>query len=405
MKSISTYITCIAIVFTVNQSVAQSINVLELGPDNILFAGDVHSGEIIAFSTNTTKRFENNLYNISDIDVKIASHLGTTADQVIMKDMLVHPVSKQTYLAVSTVVSDTYQSSIVIVSPDGTIETFDTEKNKLSSIKLKNVRDEDFNFLSGMSSENVNITDIDYHNGKLYVSGVSNGTFASTLRVLDYPFSTQSSTSVEMFHTVHGQNETRAPIRTMEIVNLNGTEYLLAAYTCTPLVLIPLSEVKDGGHVVGKTIAELGFGNTPIDFVSFTAMDMNKNAFPAVLLTNKNRNAQLISISEIEKSSQQDGFKKSVGFEPAGTPFMDLPLTNVLHADNLDENHLLTLRRNPETGTLELFHVMKNMYLRLSDFVSEFESPGYEYGANQEQNKQRHNYMKMEEGYPEKVKQ
>ena len=57
----------------------------------------------------------------------------------------------------------------------------------------------------------------------------------------------------------------------MEIVTLGGREYILAAYTCTPLVTIPLDSIRDGAHVSGKTIAELGYGNTPIDFISYMA--------------------------------------------------------------------------------------------------------------------------------------
>lgn len=53
---------------------------------------------------------------------------------------------------------------------------------------------------------------------KLYISGISNTDFASTLKVVDFPFNgVQNSASIEIYHTTHDQKETRAPIRTMEV--------------------------------------------------------------------------------------------------------------------------------------------------------------------------------------------
>ena len=44
----------------------------------------------------------------------------------------------------------------------------------------------------------------------------------------------------------------------------------MAAYTCTPLVKVPLSsELKPGEKVKGTTIAELGNRNTPLDMIVY----------------------------------------------------------------------------------------------------------------------------------------
>lgn len=103
-----------------------------------------------------------------------------------------------------------------------------------------------------------------------------------------------SVTSVEMYHAVHNQVETRAPIRKTAIIDLNGEPTLLAAYTCTPLVTIPLKDLKDGVRIVGKTIAELGWGSNPVDVVTFDA-----GHGPMVLLTNSHKSADLMSVSDI----------------------------------------------------------------------------------------------------------
>ena len=46
-------------------------------------------------------------------------------------------------------------------------------------------------------------------------------------------------------------------------------QYVLAAYTCTPLVKIPVSDLKPGAQVKGVTIADLGSGNQPLDMVPY----------------------------------------------------------------------------------------------------------------------------------------
>ena len=67
------------------------------------------------------------------------------------------------------------------------------------------------------------IVDLKFHNGEVFVAGVSNQEFASTLRRIPYPFTgAASETQLEIYHLAHSKCETRAPIRTMQFA------------TCTP---------------------------------------------------------------------------------------------------------------------------------------------------------------------------
>ena len=89
----------------------------------------------------------------------------------------------------------------------------------------------------GQSQRALTITDIEYWNGEIFVAGVSNEEFASTLRRVSYPFGNSVSIStIEIWHAAHGQFETRAPIITQVVREIEGVPYLIAAYTCTPLV-------------------------------------------------------------------------------------------------------------------------------------------------------------------------
>lgn len=389
-------------------SAPKSINVLEFGEDNVLFVGDSKSGTIYAYETatvdNPTLQYG---YNIKDLDQQIATFLKASPKDILVKDMAVHPSTKEAYIAISKISGNAYVSDLVVLNQSGAIRSFDFSKAKSSKIKIKNAPAGGFTFWDDIPAGELTFTDIDFHQGKLYVSGLSNSDFASTLRVIDYPFEAnkQQVANVEIFHTNHGQNETRAPIRTLEIVQLGGQDYLLAAYTCTPLVTIPLSALKDGARVTGKTIAELGYGNTPIDLIQYTAQDMQQNKYDVVFLNNKNQMAQIITLSAIEADNAKDGLTTFQNFKRAGTPPFDVPMTSLLHVDEQDGYHLLAVRRNMDNGNLELISFMKNLYFRLSDFQSEFEFPDYQYpeGADFIINLQ--NQMKKDEGFANKIKE
>src|SRR5258707_9670492 len=107
-----------------------------------------------------------------------------------------------------------------------------------------------------------------YIDAALLVAGLSNQEFSSKLRRIPFPFGDpQSGSSLEIFHVSHGKWETAAPIRTF--VPYDGGKSILASYTCTPLVHSPLAALTEGAKAVGRTVAELGAVNQPLDMVSF----------------------------------------------------------------------------------------------------------------------------------------
>jgi hypothetical protein len=79
-----------------------------------------------------------------------------------------------------------------------------------------------------------------------------------------------ATSTVEIWHPVHGQFETRAPIIRQLIKEVQGEPHLFAVYGCTPLVRFPLASLKDRAHVRGDVIGELGYGANPIDMLTFT---------------------------------------------------------------------------------------------------------------------------------------
>jgi hypothetical protein len=59
----------------------------------------------------------------------------------------------------------------------------------------------------------------------------------------------------------------------MTVMDVDGVSTVVAAYTCTPVVTMPVSDLRDGAEVTGRTIAELGYGNTPLEVLDFEVMD------------------------------------------------------------------------------------------------------------------------------------
>ena len=114
----------------------------------------------------------------------------------------------------------------------------------------------------------VTVTDMAYVDGLLLVAGASNEEFSSTFRRIPFPFNGNSqSNSLEIFHVSHGMYETASPIHTF--VPYGSNTSVQASYTCTPIVHFSLGDLKSGTQAKGKTIAELGSGNTPLDMVSY----------------------------------------------------------------------------------------------------------------------------------------
>jgi hypothetical protein len=257
-----------------------SASVLTFGADNVLFVGDIAGAAVHAFALgplDTTSQLDVELGNfhnfegrdlVIDLDKKLAGLLGTTHDQITVNDLAVHQPSQQIFLAVERGRSTDAAPAIVTVN-DGQLEVLDLVDIPHTSVAIANVPGPDAR-LEFDSQRSFAITDISYHDGEIFVSGVSNQRFASTLHRIPYPFTSQTGTStVEIWHSVHGQFETRAPIIRHLVWDAGGEPQLYGVYGCTPLVRFPLSALTDGAHVRGDVIGQLGYGANPLDMFVF----------------------------------------------------------------------------------------------------------------------------------------
>ncbi len=334
--------------FTTGPPGLRSAGALAFAPDGVLFVGDSLGGAVYALDLGDEDSPKSAAeLRLHDVDEKIAALLGTTVREILINDLAVHPKSKNIYLSVSRGRSEDAQPVLVKVSPAGEISSVELSKVRFSKVDIKNAPSPDAKDRRGRPLRTNTITDLAFGDGRLLVAGLSNEEFASNLRQIPYPFEgAAKATSVEIFHGAHGQYETHAPIRTMTTLAIGGKEHLLAAYTCTPLVTIPVSELIDGAHVKGKTVAELGFGNTPLDIVAVKRGDEQ-----FVLISNSSRAGMKIKASDIEKAG---AITSEVEGVTAGAPFEQTAMGGFVHFDDFDDENLVVLRRDVRNGSMEL---------------------------------------------------
>ena len=236
--------------------------VLAFGADNVLFIGNSKEAKIHAVKTVATALQNPVPFNMEGFDVMLSKKLGIQPRDVIVHDMKIHPVSQEAYVAVRMGHQPNAKSVIAIVSPTTTdIRFLEVNPSNSTSISIKNPASSELLFWKETPASALTITDIDYHEGYIYVAGLTNSEFASTLRKIKYPFRqypSESVNSIEIYHAVHTQNETRAPIRTMLFDEFNGESTLLASYTCTPLVTIPTTEIKEGAVAKRENHCRIG---------------------------------------------------------------------------------------------------------------------------------------------------
>ena len=324
----------------------KSAGSLAFGPDGILFVGDTEQATVFAIDTGDTKESsERAKLDVKGIDKQIAGQLGVTPRDIMINDMAVNPASGNVYLSVSR--GRGPEATPLLMKVDG--------KGKISEVSLKNVPFDKAQIPNapepggeGRSNKRAQvITDLLYVDGRLFIAGLSNEEFASKLRAVEFPFTdAKSGTSVEIYHGAHGAFETHSPVRTFVNYGIDGEQHLLAAYTCTPLVKLPVSKLQPGAKVQGTTIAELGNRNQPLDMIVYS-----KDGKDYLLIANSARGVMKLTTDEINSI---EGITEKIA-STAGLKYETLDeLKGVTQLDQLDEQHALLLVVNEESGESNL---------------------------------------------------
>ena len=144
-----------------------------------------------------------------------------------------------------------------------------------------------------------------------------------------------------MYHGSHGRYETNSPIRTFVPYTINNQQFILAAYTCTPLVKIPVSELKGGAKIQGTTIAEMGAGNRPLDMVAY-----KKDGHEYILMANSAHGVTKLDAAHLETYKAI-----TAPTDVTGVPFKTIDdWKDVRHLQAYDDKQALVLSDNGNSG-------------------------------------------------------
>ncbi len=335
----------------------RSAGPITFGPRGILFLADNATSKVFAVDVaDPGPAAGTEPFDLENVDALVGSFLGCEPSDVVIRDMAVHPLSHNVYLSVQRGRGDAAQAVLVRVGRlDGSITDVPLDEVPIAATAIGDAPAEDDERMDitlplGDEGEELQIgertirilrqpartstvTDMAYVNGELLVAGLSNEEFSSRLRRIPFPFSDEViGSSLEIFHVSHGKWETAAPIRTF--VPYDGGTSILASYTCTPVVHFPLTDLKDGAKAVGRTVAELGAVNQPLDMVSFVENDQEY-----LLVANSAHGLVKIACRDIDGQSPLTEPK-----QPVGVPRETKDLLGIRRLANLGDSHVLVLQ-------------------------------------------------------------
>jgi hypothetical protein len=339
----------------------RSAGPITFGPAGILFVADNASATVIAVDVaDPGTGAGTDPFDLDDVDARLGSFLGCAIDEVAIVDMAVHPVSHNVYLSVQRRRGEDGQAVLVRIDRlDGTMVEVPLDDVPLAVaaiVDAPGVDDErlDTTLPLGQEGEELTfgertirilrqpirtstITDMAYVDGALLVAGLSNEEFSSKLRRLPFPFGGPTvDHGLEIFHVSHGKWETAAPIRTF--VPYDEGRSILASYTCTPLVHFDVAELTPGTRAVGRTVAELGPANQPLDMVTFFQEGQEQ-----LLVANTAHGLMKIARRDIDGQAPLTEPKA-----PVGVPRQAIDLPGVTRLANLGQEFVLALQSDDD---------------------------------------------------------
>ncbi len=325
----------------------KSAGALAFGPDGLLFIGDAQGAAL--FAVDTGDRVANSVggsMEVGAINEKLAALLGAEPGDLLINDLAVNPASGKAYLSIARGRGPDAAPVLARVDRAGKVEVVSLQDVPFAKVALPGAPSPTVAAKKGASPRSQAITDLAYVDGRIYVAGLSNEEFASRLVSIPYPFAgVDKGTSVEIYHGAHGAYETRSPVRTFAAYKIKGESYLMAAYTCTPLVKFPVAALKPGAHFRGTTVAELGNRNVPLDMIVY-----QKGGKDFLLLANNTRGVMKIGTDGLEDAASISGRIA----DTAGMPYEKITdLKDVVQLDALDKDNALVLIQR-KTGALDL---------------------------------------------------
>lgn len=325
----------------------KSIGKMTFGPGGLLVVADPANSTITVIDTHDLGPMKKLEKKVPKIDVVVAASLGIETSDLVIEDMAVNSQSGKVYLSVRRKTDG--QPAILVINAQGKVKNLDLSEVDFVQIALP----------GGKNSKIRNITGVALASDRVLAAAQSNAEFVNKIYSIPLPLTHGTSAdiySAETYHVVHRKWETKAPIQSFIPYTNKGKNYIVGAFSCTPIAKFPLDELQSGSKVKGTSVVELGSGNQPLDMLTYESDGKEW------LLTNTFRfhwkkrgmfgpskwwgvrvNMDYLEAEDINEKAVQRDVKQNKG--PEGIEIVD-QLFGAVHIDKLGKKEIVVLRDN-----------------------------------------------------------
>lgn len=243
---------------TQGQPALKRIDVIEFGPEGVLFVGDGAGAQIFAVQTND-KAGAPLPAKIPGLSARLAEKLGAKADGIEILDFAVNPATGTACFAVRKQDDKSY---VLLTLRGEEIGLLDLRQATYARIPLP----------AGDTAPVAKITDIAWADDRLVAGATANEEFASKIFLARAPLAHEEAGelhSAETYHVAHRKWETKAPMNVILPFKEGGQTWLAGAFSCTPVVKYPIDALQPGAKLKGTSVLEIGSGNRPVDMFTY----------------------------------------------------------------------------------------------------------------------------------------
>ncbi|WP_339686517.1 hypothetical protein [Gimesia maris] len=332
----------------------KSVGKITFGPGGLLVVADPAKATITVIDTHDVGPLKKLEQKVSKVDVAVASSLGVEPSQIDIADMAVNSLSGNVYLAVNRKTDG--QAAILMINAQGKVKNFDLSEVDYIQVALP----------GGKDSKIRNITGVALASDRLLAAAQSNEEFANKIYSIPLPLTHGTSAdiySAETYHVAHRKWETKAPIQSFVPYSNKGKNYIVGAFTCTPIAKFPLDELQSGSKVKGTSVVELGTGNRPLDMLTYESdgkewlltntfrVHWKKSMYGPSKWWGVRVNMDYLDAEDINEEAARRDIKQKTG--PDGIEIVE-QLSGAVHIDKLQKKEIVVLRDNDGHFDLEI---------------------------------------------------
>src|SRR4051812_32467914 len=149
----------------------RSISRLAAGPGNVLFVADWKTARVHAIKLQeAAQKPPGTTFNILDLEPLLSKQVGGA--RIKVEDMVVRPGTAEVYVALSY--GAARMPALIVVTSDHKARRIDLKSATSTSIGLRDAPTTNYEFWRDMPERSFTVTDMKWHDGELFVAGLSN---------------------------------------------------------------------------------------------------------------------------------------------------------------------------------------------------------------------------------------